>query len=147
MTAPSEATPSHAAPTTDDAPRVPHRWRNLATLTGSTVVDSTEGSLVGTLFPTIAAALGLNSSHLGTMTAVGKLASAPAGVAWTWLAARSSRKLVLVVTSLVGGAFGIASAFSQDFVSLLVLNVLMAASRAEERRVGKECRSRWSPYH
>src|SRR3712207_9490500 len=24
---------------------------------------------------------------------------------------------------------------------------LMAAPRSEERRVGKECRSRWSPYH
>ena len=23
----------------------------------------------------------------------------------------------------------------------------MARSRSEERRVGKECRSRWSPYH
>ena len=23
----------------------------------------------------------------------------------------------------------------------------MIASRSEERRVGKECRSRWSPYH
>src|SRR4051812_50168672 len=23
----------------------------------------------------------------------------------------------------------------------------MAATRSEERRVGKECRSRWSPYH
>ena len=23
----------------------------------------------------------------------------------------------------------------------------MAANRSEERRVGKECRSRWSPYH
>ena len=25
--------------------------------------------------------------------------------------------------------------------------VLMNAPRSEERRVGKECRSRWSPYH
>src|SRR2546430_3514488 len=25
--------------------------------------------------------------------------------------------------------------------------VLLIASRSEERRVGKECRSRWSPYH
>jgi len=25
--------------------------------------------------------------------------------------------------------------------------MLMAAARSEERRVGKECRSRWSPYH
>ena len=24
---------------------------------------------------------------------------------------------------------------------------LMESSRSEERRVGKECRSRWSPYH
>src|SRR2546422_2733900 len=24
---------------------------------------------------------------------------------------------------------------------------LLAATRSEERRVGKECRSRWSPYH
>ena len=26
-------------------------------------------------------------------------------------------------------------------------NVEMPAVRSEERRVGKECRSRWSPYH
>ena len=25
--------------------------------------------------------------------------------------------------------------------------LLRAAKRSEERRVGKECRSRWSPYH
>ena len=25
--------------------------------------------------------------------------------------------------------------------------VILQASRSEERRVGKECRSRWSPYH
>ena len=27
------------------------------------------------------------------------------------------------------------------------LDVVMANDRSEERRVGKECRSRWSPYH
>src|SRR5256885_14235958 len=27
------------------------------------------------------------------------------------------------------------------------LTVRLSASRSEERRVGKECRSRWSPYH
>ena len=25
--------------------------------------------------------------------------------------------------------------------------VVLSAMRSEERRVGKECRSRWSPYH
>ena len=29
----------------------------------------------------------------------------------------------------------------------VVLPVLLEQSRSEERRVGKECRSRWSPYH
>ena len=27
------------------------------------------------------------------------------------------------------------------------LIVIVGPSRSEERRVGKECRSRWSPYH
>ena len=29
----------------------------------------------------------------------------------------------------------------------MLANALMAGIRSEERRVGKECRSRWSPYH
>src|SRR3712207_9341194 len=29
----------------------------------------------------------------------------------------------------------------------LGVDVLVAQDRSEERRVGKECRSRWSPYH
>ena len=28
-----------------------------------------------------------------------------------------------------------------------VLNAAIGVDRSEERRVGKECRSRWSPYH
>ena len=28
-----------------------------------------------------------------------------------------------------------------------ILSPLPAGTRSEERRVGKECRSRWSPYH
>ena len=30
---------------------------------------------------------------------------------------------------------------------IAILSPHRAASRSEERRVGKECRSRWSPYH
>src|SRR3712207_9344104 len=29
----------------------------------------------------------------------------------------------------------------------IVLDVMLPGMRSEERRVGKECRSRWSPYH
>src|SRR5215813_3919707 len=32
-------------------------------------------------------------------------------------------------------------------MSTLVVAASPSASRSEERRVGKECRSRWSPYH
>src|SRR3712207_2742846 len=34
---------------------------------------------------------------------------------------------------------------SNQYYNLMVMNPMM--SRSEERRVGKECRSRWSPYH
>ena len=30
---------------------------------------------------------------------------------------------------------------------LLSLAAVIGTTRSEERRVGKECRSRWSPYH
>ena len=33
------------------------------------------------------------------------------------------------------------------FVGGIVFSLEAASSRSEERRVGKECRSRWSPYH
>ena len=33
------------------------------------------------------------------------------------------------------------------FYSNSVINSLQQKLRSEERRVGKECRSRWSPYH
>src|SRR3712207_5828549 len=32
-------------------------------------------------------------------------------------------------------------------IDLLVVNLYPFEARSEERRVGKECRSRWSPYH
>ena len=39
---------------------------------------------------------------------------------------------------------------NDDIASLVVSQLLFLESqdsRSEERRVGKECRSRWSPYH
>ena len=43
-----------------------------------------------------------------------------------------------------------ADGFDTETVSLDALtpeNIMAALIRSEERRVGKECRSRWSPYH
>ena len=33
------------------------------------------------------------------------------------------------------------------FVCIASFNEIPPTARSEERRVGKECRSRWSPYH
>ena len=35
----------------------------------------------------------------------------------------------------------------RDFNVIAGHGRILAAKRSEERRVGKECRSRWSPYH
>ena len=51
--------------------------------------------------------------------------------------------------------FGVAffaSCFDKSiaYLGITVLSIALmtsASSRSEERRVGKECRSRWSPYH
>ena len=48
---------------------------------------------------------------------------------------------VLTILLVVGTTFVLIS----FFISPLLVAVI--SSRSEERRVGKECRSRWSPYH
>ena len=35
----------------------------------------------------------------------------------------------------------------QMYIDLIITDLMMPNMRSEERRVGKECRSRWSPYH
>jgi MFS family permease len=110
------------------AAHVPHRWRNLLTLTGVTVVDNTEAGLTATLFPSIAKALALNSGHLGLMAALGKIIGVPAGPAWVWLASKIGRRWALVATTVTGGVFGIAAGLSQNFLQLLIFSALMAAA-------------------
>lgn len=125
MTTPSTAARPEAAA---QAAHVPHRWRNLATLTGVSVVDNTETGLTSTLFPSIARALALDSGHLGLLAALGRIVGVPAGPAWMWLAGRIGRRWAMVATTLTGGAFGIAAGFSQSFTQLLIFNSLMAAA-------------------
>ena len=36
---------------------------------------------------------------------------------------------------------------SEHFPALVLTGARQTTTRSEERRVGKECRSRWSPYH
>ena len=54
-----------------------------------------------------------------------------------WRGARDAFSAVLEVAEVPEAFFGLANA----------LFWLGDLARSEERRVGKECRSRWSPYH
>ena len=61
---------------------------------------------------------------------------------------------IIIISSLVGDAILIFKAhwppYSQEELSYIQANEWIKSNmlpRSEERRVGKECRSRWSPYH
>ena len=54
----------------------------------------------------------------------------------------SLKKLVLLAGSVLALSLTAVSAQAADQTY-----VVGAGARSEERRVGKECRSRWSPYH
>ena len=56
--------------------------------------------------------------------------------------------LITKITELIAGLIGEFNQLSPEGQRLIAGCVLVvAAIRSEERRVGKECRSRWSPYH
>ena len=57
----------------------------------------------------------------------------------------------MVIVSIIGSVLGlVVPGFYEMYLSLNVYAILHGQVwriRSEERRVGKECRSRWSPYH
>src|SRR5690348_17750208 len=64
-----------------------------------------------------------------------------------------SRDYRIATAPMLEGEKAVIRVLQQDMSQLTVKNVgysepnLAAYQRSEERRVGKECRSRWSPYH
>ena len=58
----------------------------------------------------------------------------------------ASRVLGLLREVLTAGFFGATRSLDAFYVAYTLAN-LSRDDRSEERRVGKECRSRWSPYH
>ncbi|MGY0491201.1 MFS transporter [Streptomyces sp. WG-D5] len=106
------------------------RWRQLSLLGGTMLVDSTEASLVSSLFPLIRQSLGVSLGALGILTASGKIVGAFTGPFWVWAAQRWSRKSVLVVATGLWGVWGVAAGFAQNFAQLLVLYTVLAAGYA-----------------
>src|SRR5437667_11728148 len=86
------------------------------------------------LFPLFVRALGGDELTIGLVLGSGLAVSVGLRPAVGALLDRLGRRRVL----LAAGAVNVAS-----FPPFL----LLGGTRSEERRVGKECRSRWSPYH
>ena len=53
--------------------------------------------------------------------------------------------IVLMLFSFPTEALALDGGSSKELFKLGITN--LESNRSEERRVGKECRSRWSPYH
>ena len=55
--------------------------------------------------------------------------------------------LVAIITSWAAGFTFANEILTKKFIMLDSFGTVVFQCRSEERRVGKECRSRWSPYH
>ena len=55
--------------------------------------------------------------------------------------------LIAMMIACAGSSFGPSGEGYVRFALTLPVEKITEAVRSEERRVGKECRSRWSPYH
>ena len=66
---------------------------------------------------------------------------------------RRKLRIIVPLLLLLGFAAVLASTLGDFFAGVTKVTVARpqaaegVAARSEERRVGKECRSRWSPYH
>src|SRR2546430_2531622 len=84
-------------------------------------------------------AFGSNLRHLLSKALGNRVAAFAAGLGLTTLLQSSTATALMTASFTAQGLVGLVPALA----ILLGANV----GRSEERRVGKECRSRWSPYH
>ena len=97
----------------------------------------------GTNLALLGAALAVIMTGIGSAKGVGMVSEAGAGL----LAEdpdKFGKAMILQALPATQGIYGFVVAF---LVVYLKLGALSGSLRSEERRVGKECRSRWSPYH
>ncbi|MFE7448231.1 MFS transporter [Streptomyces griseus] len=106
-----------------------HR-KNLTLLTASTAMDNAESSVVTVLFPLMREAMGLTSSALGTIVAVGKVVGVVSGIPWVLLARRYPRKVVLATCSGFWGIWVIAAGLTTSFTQFVFLYAIAAAGFA-----------------
>ena len=60
-----------------------------------------------------------------------------------------NKKITMLGLGLLGRGVNVAKFLAENGAQLIITDIKTKEQlkRSEERRVGKECRSRWSPYH
>src|SRR5256885_6945078 len=91
------------------------------------------------LGPQLMRELHLGPGHFSALVAAYTISSGVVGLLAAPFIDRFDRRQLLLFAYAGFGAGTLACALSQNTATLF--------TRSEERRVGKECRSRWSPYH
>src|ERR1051325_521070 len=96
--------------------------------------------------------LHLPAAHTATDVALAPDLAAIVGshalyVTWTHGEGPGLNPEVQALVSEDTGPQGILSPFAEVVVAMVQGIAALWNARSEERRVGKECRSRWSPYH
>lgn len=110
--------------------KVRGRFRALPTFGGVLLLDNAELGAASVLFPAIRQSFGVSLSALGLLGGAAKLVSVVFGPLWVWLAGRTSRKGVLVVTCGLWSGWGVAAGFADSFGQLLLLYLVLAAGYA-----------------
>ena len=86
--------------------------------------------------------------YYGTPTAVSQLANVTVSDARTLTVTPWEKNLVQAIEkAIMESDLGIKPATAGTVIRLPMPPLTEERRRSEERRVGKECRSRWSPYH
>ena len=101
--------------------KIPGRWTNVYLLSFAGLVDGVEGGILGILFPLMRSALGLATSSLGFIAALGKLIGAIAGPLWGVVGDQYNRKPILVFATGIWGIWTVALGFAQNYTQLLIL--------------------------
>ena len=95
----------------------------------------------------LAEALSLNNTEVGSLMSIygvfAMLSYFPGG----WLADKVTPRILISTSLFLTGLLGLFFATLPSYHISLIIHALWGVTRSEERRVGKECRSRWSPYH
>lgn len=114
-------------PVSENTSPVPGRWTNVFLLSFAGLIDGVEGGILGILFTVMRPALGLATSALGFIAALGKLVGAIFGPVWGMVGDRYDRKSILVFATGIWGFWTIALGAVNNYTQVLILVAISAA--------------------